>query len=208
MQRLAGCEPILLGDLQEEYFSGRSRWWYWREALHVVAWSLVVGVRTHPIKFLRAIAAFIIANNLAGLAVGALALGFVRDIPGWFYSRHQVHTLVWIALSFPIFATATWTMAKLHREVRVPATLVVVALMILNIVLGDAELRRLWENMPEPRFVPYFLRHVIGILVWIAAIVVGGTLVPVHSRGSARADPGQRRTGRTLRDLRKSGGSR
>ena len=65
MERLAGCGPILLGDLQEEYRAGRSRWWYWREALHVVAWSLVVGIRSHPIKFLRAIAALVIANNVA-----------------------------------------------------------------------------------------------------------------------------------------------
>ena len=185
MERLAGCGPNLLGDLQEEYFAGRSRWWDWREALHVVAWSLVVGVRNQPIRFLRAIAAFVIANNLAGLAVGALALELVRDTPGWFYSRYQVYTLVWIALSFPIVATATWSMAKLHAEVRVPATFVVVGLMLLNIVLKDIELQRLWENMPEPRFVPYFLRHVLGILVWIAAVLVGGTLVPVQSRGTA-----------------------
>jgi hypothetical protein len=186
MERLAGCGPILLGDLQEEYCGGRSRMWYWREALHVVAWSLVVGVRRHPIKFLRAIAAFVIANNLAGLAVGALALEFVKDTPGWIYSRHQVYTLVWIALAFPIFATATWCMAKLHPEVRVPATLVVAGLMILNIVLKDVELQRLWQNMPEPRFIPYFLRHVLGSFVWITAVVVGGTLVPVQSRGLAR----------------------
>ena len=187
MERLAGCGPILLGDLQEEYRAGRSRWWYWREALHVVAWSLVVGIRSHPIKFLRAIAALVIANWVAAFALSVLPLASLVEyvMPGWIYMRYQVQTLAWISLSFPICVIATWSMARLHPEVRVPATLVVVVWSVLN-VMGDAELRRLWGNMPEPRFVPYLLRHVLVILVWPAAMVVGGMFVPVQFRGSAK----------------------
>ena len=187
MERLAGCEPILLGDLEEEYRSGRSRWWYWREALHVVVWSLVGAIRSHPIQFLRAIAALVIANDVAAFALSALSLPslVMRLMPGWIYGRYQVYTLASIALSFPITTIATWSMARLHPNVRVPATLVVVMCAVLNIT-GDAELQRLWGNMPEPRFVPYLLRHVLGILVWLAAMVVGGMFLPVRVRQSAQ----------------------
>ena len=99
--------------------------------------------------------------------------------------RYQVYTLVWIAFSFPVVAIATWSIARLHPEVRVPATLVVVVWSILTVMMGDAELRRLWGNMPDPSFVPYLVRHVLGILVWLAAMVVGGMFVPVRIRGSA-----------------------
>jgi hypothetical protein len=186
IERLAGGEPVLLGDLQEEYRSGRSRWWYWREALSVIAWSLVGAIRRHPVKFLRAIAALLIANGVAGYVVSTLFLESVDYVPaGWIYMRFQLHTVVWISLSFPICATATWSMARLHPEVRVPATLVVVAFAIPN-VMGVGELQRLWANMPEPRFVPYFLRHVLGILVWLAALVAGGMFVPVRIRESVK----------------------
>ena len=186
MERLAGCEPVLLGDLQEEYQAGQSRWWYWREALSVVAWSLVGAIRSHPVKFLRAIAALIIAHGVAGLALSALPLDTLLYVmPGRIYMRYQVHTLAWIALSFPICAIATWSIARLHPEVRVPATLVVVLWSVLTVMTGDAELRRLWGNLPDSSFVPYFLRHVLGILVWLAAMVVGGMFVPVRVRGSA-----------------------
>jgi hypothetical protein len=186
IERLARGEPVLLGDLQEEYRSGRSRWWYWREALSVIGWSLVGVIRCHPVKFLRAIAALLIANGVAGYVLLILVRESLNYAPaGWIYMRSQVHTMLWIALSFPICATATWSMARLHPEVRVPATLVVVAFAIPNI-LGDVELQRLWANMPEPRFVPYFLRHVLEILVWLAALVAGGMFVPVRLRESVK----------------------
>ena len=186
IERLAGGQPVLLGDLEEEYRSGRSRWWYWREALSVIAWSLIGVTRRHPVKFLRAIAALLIANGVAAYIVSAVFLKSLDYLPpGWIYMRYQIHTVVWMSLSFPICATATWSMARLHPDVRVPATLVVVALAIPN-VMSDVELQRLWANMPEPRFVPYFVRHVLGILVWLAALVAGGMFVPVRLRGSLK----------------------
>ena len=120
-----------------------------REALSVVAWSLVGAIGSHPVKFLRAIAALIIAHWVVGFAPSALPLeSLLHVMPGWIYMRYQVYTLAGISLSFPMYATATWGIARLHPEVRVPATLVVVVWAALS-VLGDAELRRLWGNMPE-----------------------------------------------------------
>jgi hypothetical protein len=185
MERLAECEPVLLGDLREEYRAGRSRWWYWREALSVVGWSLVGAIRSHPVTFFRAIVALMIAHWVAGFLLSALPLeSLLYVMPGRIYMRYQVYTLAGILLSFPTCAIATWSIARLHPEVRVPATLVLVVWSALN-AMGDAELRRLRGNMPDPSFVPYFLRRILGILVWLAAMVVGGMFVPVRGRGSA-----------------------
>jgi hypothetical protein len=73
--------------------------------------------------------------------------------------------------------------ARVHPDVRVPATLVGFAWGLVN-VLGDAELQRLWGNMPEARFVPYLVLHVLAILAWFAALLVGGILAPVRPRRS------------------------
>jgi sorbitol-specific phosphotransferase system component IIC len=77
-------------------------------------------------------------------------------------------------------------MGRLHPDVRVPATLVVMMWSLFNVV-GDAELRRLWGNMPDPRFIPYLLVHVLGIFVWLAAMLVGGIFLPVRFRRSTEA---------------------
>jgi hypothetical protein len=154
MERIAGAGPIFLGDLQEEFSAGRSRWWYWREALHAMAWAIVRAIRHHPIRFVRAIGMLAVVNTLAGIALSAMSSSLFHVVPGWIYMRYHVYMLAWIALCFPTVGLTTWTMARLHPDVRVPATLVMVAWALLNVV-GDAELRRLWANMPEPRFAPY-----------------------------------------------------
>ena len=185
MNRLAGCDPILLGDLEEEYRAGRSRWWYWREAVSVIVRSAVIAIRTHPVQFLRAIAALLFANAAAGFALWALPRQALFHLlpTWWFYGRYQVYTLAWIALLFPICAIATWSMARLHPDVRVPATVVVVVWSMAGFT-GDPELQRLWATMPEPRFVPYFLRHVLGMIAWLTAMVTGGMFLPVGNRRS------------------------
>lgn len=44
------------GDLTESYVNGRSRWWYWRQVIGIIAASTSTEVRRHPIITMRAIA--------------------------------------------------------------------------------------------------------------------------------------------------------
>jgi hypothetical protein len=45
----------LLGDLQEEYEAGRSRWWYRRQVFNAIGAATVRQLRAHPVLALRAV---------------------------------------------------------------------------------------------------------------------------------------------------------
>jgi len=187
MERIAACPPALLGDLDEEFRAGRSRAWYWRETLHVIGRSMAGAVRSHPLAFVRAIVALVVVQHLAALALTTLQFAVLtRMVPGWIYARYQIYTLGLILVSFPIGVLASWGVARLHGDVRVPATLFVVIWSLVGIPMTDMELRRLWANMPEARFIPYFVTHVLDILGWLAAMVVGGLFMPVRLQASTK----------------------
>jgi len=161
LERVAGSGPILLGDLHEEFSAGRSRWWYWREAIHAMAWAIVGAIRHHPIRLVRALLMLAVVNTVAGVALASFCNSLFHVMPGWIYMRYQVYMLAWISLSLPIIGVSTWTMARLHPDVRVPATLVMIAWSLVN---ATPELQRLWANASEPRFVPYLVLRVGAIL--------------------------------------------
>ena len=62
------CEA-LIGDLAEEYRHGRTRMWYWRQAL----WAIAADLRQHPRwrLGLGALRLLLIACLLAGASLGA-----------------------------------------------------------------------------------------------------------------------------------------
>ena len=54
--RMFGADSALAGDLAEHYESGKSRWWYWRQVIGIIAASILTEVRRHPVITMRAIA--------------------------------------------------------------------------------------------------------------------------------------------------------
>ena len=50
LMRLGPREEPLVGDLVEEYTTGRSRLWFWRQALAAVAAGAIRGVRDQPLR--------------------------------------------------------------------------------------------------------------------------------------------------------------
>jgi hypothetical protein len=79
----------LIGDLAEEYRQGRSRTWYWRQAL----WAIVVELREHPPRRLGlgALRLAMIATLLVGASFGAKwpLFIFALDPIWWFLGRHR-----------------------------------------------------------------------------------------------------------------------
>jgi hypothetical protein len=185
MARVGQCDPVLLGDLAEEFAARGSRAWYWREAVAATTRAMVRSVRRHPLILLRAIAAYAVLN-LAITSVTAIA---VRQVPGLLQIvsvssvlRLPVLELVGLVAILPVCLLAAWTVAALHPNVRVPATLAVIAWWFI----GDAELRRLLANAGDPRFAPYLLVHVTAVLEFLAGLLIGGVLLPVTRRHELR----------------------
>ncbi len=82
------CEA-LIGDLTEEYRNGRSRAWYWRQAL----WSMAADLREHPPSRLGlgALRLLMIACLLIGASLDWKwpVFLFALDPIWWFLARRR-----------------------------------------------------------------------------------------------------------------------
>ncbi len=100
LERLGPRDEALIGDLVEEYRSGRSGTWYWRQALTAIAIGAATEVRTHPLVALR-----------------VLAIGWMS---GWLYFRYVspwVFSTLYTAVRFDelLFTTGLVRWFYLHR---------------------------------------------------------------------------------------------
>lgn len=188
MERVGQCDPVLLGDLAEEFAARGSRAWYWREAIAATIRAMLRSVRQHPVMLLRAIAAYALLN----LAITSMTAMVVRQVPALLqivsvsgFLRLPVLQIVGVIAMLPLCALVAWSVAALHPRVRVPATLAIVAWWFI----GDAELRRLLANAADARFVPYLLVHLTAVLEFLAGLLIGGVLLPVTRRRALARDP-------------------
>jgi hypothetical protein len=188
LEHVADCDVSVVGDLSEEYRQRRSRWWYWREAVFITVASVYRSVRSHPGLLLRALVTIAVLNNgIVMLLLYNFPRELLRVIPGWIYMQFYVQPLVWNAAAFALGVPAAWLMARFHPQVRV-ATVLLMSTVVFVGQLASPEFHRLLGNMPEPRFIPALVINVGSMLVWVAAMFIGGVVLPVH-RGSSKLRP-------------------
>jgi hypothetical protein len=90
LTRLAGHNDAMLGDLHEQFLSGRSRAWYWWQVMGMAA-----SRYAHDAKYL-------VAAIVASIAV---SLGVTV---GWWGTRYFVPVLLGVAIT-------SWSLWRLHR---------------------------------------------------------------------------------------------
>lgn len=111
----------LIGDLVEQYFQGRSRLWYWKQAFLAIVVSFGREISKHPVLTLRAVAsgwAVIFLYRLL-LRPSAVALSITLSVThlhehGVLYGA--LSYLYWYFIYTPVLAAAGWLVARLHRE--------------------------------------------------------------------------------------------
>jgi hypothetical protein len=140
--RTLGSDPdieTLIGDLSEEYCGGRSRAWFWWQALMAIPITFLDTIRAHPFLIARALAcgwlALLSARYLAWKAISFVeVVGYAR-VPDGTIPIDTWHYLYGPALSFTaIFATAaiaSWLVGRLHTGVRTTAVLTFTAMLAL-----------------------------------------------------------------------------
>lgn len=87
LRAIAANKPALIGDLLEQFRSGQSAWWYWREVLAIIGRAVLCEVR--------------VSIRWSGAATMAAVL--VMDLPYLLrvgYSPVPVDPLRWLLMSF------------------------------------------------------------------------------------------------------------
>jgi hypothetical protein len=109
----------LIGDLAEEYGRGRSRAWYWRQALVAIVVSFCKETRSHSALALRAVAVGWAVIFLYRSLLRAPAMALYAQwsyLPGHTFSNWAVQHFYWYLIHTPVLAFAGWIVARLHRR--------------------------------------------------------------------------------------------
>jgi len=119
VRRLTQPDDAVLGDLAEQFQSGKSRLWYWRQIISVIARAIVLDVQ-HSWPVVIGVMIFgIILTQFAPLLNAAIETFdeqlFLRGI-GWFYVNH--YGLPSVVLNHPwsitlvVYAVIGWIVGR------------------------------------------------------------------------------------------------
>ena len=184
LQRFVNPDGAILGDLVEQFQSGRSRAWYWRQITGVIASSVVRDVRAHPILTIRGIAvAWLFGWAIVRRLYYALRFDEVLFASGfrWFYVNgyglpHGLQGAIVVScFGWLLGAVCGWIVARLHRPFGIP-------ILIANLVFVY-----LWTAVsfvPNPYLTPL---GVLNLLMYPILTLSGGVFErmrePVISHG-------------------------
>lgn len=166
----------IMGDLIEELSRGRSRFWYWRQALAAIVSSFFDQIASHKLLALRAV----LAGWLAWWILDrALTTGLMASINPWQERLPLLTGLIWWTAWLANRAFSGWVVARLHPAVRVA----VVILFSLTVFLWKARifqwpfyldfewpLRLIVNTHEEIRFLPGLLSVILAPLF----VLLGG----------------------------------
>ncbi len=165
----------ITGDLMEAYQRGRSRAWYWKQALTAIIVSFYQEIMAHPVLALRAIAIGWTASwFLYDYGVRPLAPLLRRFIvfSGYPFGPSM---LIGFALSLLVLAASGWIVARSHRSHRIAMVLLFASsVFIFQLRLLPTIGRSAADTLTNTRFLPYLIYGLERQLLWPAAILFGG----------------------------------
>lgn len=169
----------LIGDLAEQYAVGRSRGWYWRQAIIALALDLLPVLRAHSLSFILALIAGC-ALTAAGQWVNSLVFVPVGSNV-WRESSHpwSIQALaVFVALvlsraSLIAFSfVSVWAVTRVHRAHQRG---VLVAFVLILAAQQSPWLARLaFDTLGDGRFARYLVYDIYGVVFQVAFALAGG----------------------------------
>jgi hypothetical protein len=169
LMRLGPREEPLVGDLVEEYTTGRSRLWFWRQALAAVAAGTIRGIRRQPLRTVGAMT--------TGWAVLLLLFGLVGDRAAdglaslvWNWDRQTLGYGTGICWPFQIcaglvsytgFALSAWVVARLHRDN--PAMLLGYLMSVMTALAAGGLLLEILIHRFDRVPVPHTLFYIVSV---------------------------------------------
>jgi hypothetical protein len=159
----------LTGDLVEEYRNGRSRVWYWQQAIMALTMSAFRDAREHKFQAISAI--------VLGYLCGASLTYFTTSAAGKFVGPHTVvgAYLLFLPLAFISAAISGWFLRRTHSR---PMVLV----FAIFCVIASAVALAVYVLFPIDRMPLPMTVVVLAIDFIIAPIgVLAGGLVGAHA---------------------------
>lgn len=180
-----GCGPTiesLTGDLIEEYRSGRSTGWYWRQVLAGVATSSSEEIYRHRLLLCRAILTGWVGLFVFGWLLGDPIFEWLDALAAARPMMPRIYSPMLIGSVGYMFSA--WLVSRFHRAQRGPLVLAFLACVLL------LQLPRLCalivDTLGHPRYLPYLSGHLAGMTLTVVSVLVGGLWLPSSVRRSRR----------------------
>jgi hypothetical protein len=201
--RLGPRDEAFVGDLVEEYGTGRSRLWYWRQVLSAVLVEAVRQAGSHPVRALGAV-----ATGWATLLLVFVVLGdrTADGLAGWLWGwdRQAAYaTGVWwpfgvtaVFVSYGGFALSALAVVRLHRRHAAPM-LVAYAVSVAVVLAASAVLIEVLTRRHGGVPVPHPLFYVISVALpyhWRSGLLVAPAIILAIGSMGIRQRAGLRRT--------------
>jgi len=130
LSRLTERNASALGDAAEQYQSGKSRWWFWRQMVSIVVQMVVRDIQERPILVVSVIAGAAILTLIEPLLHATIVTFdeqlFVRGI-SWFYvNGYGLPSIVsnhpWL-ITAVFYALVGWTVGRVAGSKQAAAVL-------------------------------------------------------------------------------------
>lgn len=186
--RVVPHDETLVGDLIEEYESGRSRWWYWRQVLAAV---VLLSSRHAVVRPGRTLAA--VATGWATLLLVFFVLGdrAAESLAAslWSWDRQTAYaTQVWwpfqisaVLVSYSGFALSALAVARSSRRHSVPMLLAYAASIIVALIAAGV-LIEFFVHRDGAVPVPHTLFYVVSVALpyqWRSGLLLAPLVILV-----------------------------
>lgn len=173
----------LTGDLIEEFHAGRSRAWYWANALLAIGKTASADLWAHKLLALRAFA-------IGEITTTAISVLFWNTVFRWgphFGMLSMGFWLYTLSATFATYAIGGWLVGRFHRAQR--------GAMVLWFAVLSCCLSAAWffpllslhfvNSIDSPRFRPYLAFDLANLTIIFVAVLVGG-LSGCHDKSQLR----------------------
>jgi hypothetical protein len=181
LMRLGPHDESFIGDLVEEYASGRSRLWFWRQVMTAVLLTSARQVGAHPVRALVAV-----ATGWATLLLVFFVLGdrTAEALSGWLWNwdRQTAYaTQLWwpFQITAVLVSYAGFAVVRLNRSCSGPM-LIAYAASVAVVLAASAVLIEVLTRRNGFVPVPHTLFYVISVALpyqWRAGLLLAPLLI-------------------------------
>jgi hypothetical protein len=197
LQRLLSApqRDSLIGDLFEQLHGGRSRWWYWRQAIAAIALGTLRDGRANKLLALRALAIGWVSYFLGAFAANALTMTTRMRVSellaeaGYFSNTGHFWAARVPGTVFPYAACLVtgWIVGRLHRHTASAVLLYAATVFLVEYSMVAWLVTQSSRSVGPPAS---FLFHMSLLLGRPIAVLIGGLLaLPRQSEEAVHVQP-------------------